>query len=81
VDVCRRQRQVEALSTPIVGVWFTTQVSGPLQPGNHTSNRATSQAGDRAQVAASHRAALAQQVEALVIGWAQPEALRDRVVK
>jgi hypothetical protein len=64
-----------------VPVWFTTQVSGPLQPGNHTSNRATSQAGDRAQVAASHRAALAQQVEALVIGWAQPEALRDRVVK
>jgi len=71
----------EDLLTPVAGVWFTTKVPGSLQPRHHTGNRATRQAGDRDQLATGHLPALAQHVEALEIRWAQPEALRDRVVK
>src|SRR5579859_5142990 len=57
------------------------QISCPLQPRDHTGDRATGQARDRAQIAAGHRPAVTEQVEALVIRWAEPQALRDRVVK
>jgi hypothetical protein len=72
---------VENLLTPVVRVRFATQISSPLQPRDHTGDRATSQASDRAQIAAGRRTTVAQQVEAFVIGWAQPQALRDSVVK
>jgi hypothetical protein len=72
---------VEDLFTTIVRVWFTAQVSSSLQPRDYTADRTTGQACDRAQIAASHRPALAQQVEALVISWTKPQALRDRMVK
>jgi hypothetical protein len=69
LDVRSLQCQMEDLLTAIVGVRLTTQVSSPLQPRDHPGNRATGQASDRAQIAASHRSAFSQQIEALVIGW------------
>ena len=81
LDVRPFQCQVKDLFTPIVRVRLTTQVSSSLQPRDYTGDRATGQASDRAQIAASHRPALAQKVETLVIGWTQPKALRNHVVK
>ena len=63
----RSSTGVEDLLTPVVRVRFTTEVSGPLQPRDHTGDRATGQASDRGRLAAGNRPALAQQVEALVI--------------
>src|SRR5260370_38027852 len=73
LDVRPLQCQVEDLLTPVVRVRFTTQVSRPLQPRDHTGDSATGQAGYRAQITAGHRPALTQQIEALVIRWAQPQ--------
>src|SRR5258707_2449508 len=56
-------------------------MSGSFQPGDYTGNRAAGQASNRGQLAAGHRLVLAQQIEALVVCWAQPQALRDRMVK
>lgn len=63
---------VEDLLTPIVRIRFTADVSRSLQSRDYPGDRATSHASDRGQLAADHRTALAQQVEALVIRWAQP---------
>ena len=75
------QCQMENLLTPIVPVRFTTQVSGPFHSRDNTSDCATGQASDRTQITAGHRPTVAQQVEALVIRWAQPQTLCDCVVK
>ena len=71
VNVRALHCQVEDLFTPIVRVRFTTQVPSALESGDHTGDRATSQAGDRCQIATSHCPSLAEQIEALVIGRAQ----------
>src|SRR6266700_1508941 len=60
LDVRQLLCQLEDLFAAIVWVRFTTQVSGQLQPRDHTSNRAACPAGDRTEVATSHRSALAQ---------------------
>jgi hypothetical protein len=81
LNVRALQCQMENLLTPVMWVRFATYVSSSLQPRDHSGDRATRQASDRTEIAPSHRSPLAQQVEALVIGWTEPEALGDRVVK
>jgi len=50
-------------------------ISSLLQSRNDASNRTGGQASDCRQFAAGYRTSLTQQVEALVISWAQPQAL------
>jgi len=50
-------------------------------PRDDTRNRTGGQVRDRGQVAAGHRPAFAQQVEALVIRWTQTQPLGDRLMK
>jgi hypothetical protein len=71
----------EDLFTPIVWMGFAAEVSGPLQSGNHTSDRASSETGERRQFASGHRSTLTKQIEAFVIGRADLESLGYGFVK
>jgi hypothetical protein len=75
------QGHMKNLLTPVILVRLTAQVSRALKPRNHTGDRTTCESSNRTKIATGHGPAVAQQVEALVIRWAEFQALRDRVVK
>jgi hypothetical protein len=75
------QCQLQNLLAPVPRIVFATKVSGAFESRDYPSDRAAGQASNCAEVATGHWPALAQQIEAFVIGWPQPEALRNSMVE
>jgi hypothetical protein len=77
----RLGRGAQHLLAPVVRMGLAAQPARPLQPRDHPGDRAAGQAGDRGELTGGHRGPLPEQVQALEVGGAQPEAIGEGMVE
>lgn len=75
------RRRLQDLFAPVVGVRFPANKANLFQSGHDASDCPGRQAGDCCKVASGHRTVLAQQIETLLIGWADAQVLGDGMMQ